>query len=232
MHAYPTAGPITVVLDVAVANISVTAADRADTVVEVRPTDASKEGDVKAAAEASVDYADGLLTITTPRKSTFKRGYSADITIALPAGSHLRGKASVGELKVLGRVGDVDYRTQTGAIAVEDAATVRLHTRTGQIDIGKVAEAVTAETENGNLRIVEVVAGSVHVTTHHGHIDVGVHQGSDAAVDVNADYGKVRNTLTGRRSGRGTDITVHARAGYGDISLHRSSPVVTRSGSA
>ena len=49
----------------------IAASDRTDTVVDIRPSDATDESDVKAAQQVRVDYTNGTLRITGPKSRTF-----------------------------------------------------------------------------------------------------------------------------------------------------------------
>ncbi|MGW2948111.1 hypothetical protein ACWDAF_41655, partial [Streptomyces sp. NPDC001226] len=61
MQRFDTPAPVSAVLDIPAGRIRLIAADRADTVVEVLPVDASKGRDVKAAEQTTVEFADGVL---------------------------------------------------------------------------------------------------------------------------------------------------------------------------
>lgn len=71
MPNFETPEPISVTLELGVANVRITASDRTDTVVEVRPSDESDESDVKAARQVRVDYSNGMLQITGPKVRAF-----------------------------------------------------------------------------------------------------------------------------------------------------------------
>ena len=70
MQKFDTPAPITAVLDIPAGRIRFLAADRTDTTVEVRPVNASKGRDVKAAEQATVGYVDGVLRIEARRPGT------------------------------------------------------------------------------------------------------------------------------------------------------------------
>src|SRR4051794_41767885 len=107
MHTFDTPDPISVALEVAVANVDITASDRTDTVVDVLPTNENRKGDVAAAGQTTVDYADGLLRISTPNGWRHWRPWggreSVDVRIALPSGSDVRGSAGGGAPPRAGR---------------------------------------------------------------------------------------------------------------------------------
>ena len=116
MPEYQTPQPISVVLELRVAEVRVAAGDREDTVVEVRPSDGSKRDDVNAAEQTRVEYADGRLLVKTPRRlrewSPFSDGGSIDVQIGLPAGSELIGHAAVGAFRCTGTLGSCELQEQ------------------------------------------------------------------------------------------------------------------------
>src|SRR6266850_2134893 len=97
MHTFDTPEPISIDIEIGVGNIHITTSDRADTVVEVRPSDAAKKSDVAAAEQTKVDFADGTLFVQSPkswRQWTPWGGHgSIDVHIEAPSGSHIRGAA-------------------------------------------------------------------------------------------------------------------------------------------
>ena len=67
MPTYDTPEPISVSLELGVGDIRITASDRTDTVVDVRPSDPASEADVTAAEQTRVEFADGRLSIKAPK---------------------------------------------------------------------------------------------------------------------------------------------------------------------
>ena len=59
MPTFDTPEPISVTLELGIADIRVAATDRRDTVVDVQPSDPSKKSDVAAAQQTRVEYANG-----------------------------------------------------------------------------------------------------------------------------------------------------------------------------
>lgn len=98
MPTFDTPTPISATVDLVVGDVQLTATDRTDTHVEVRPSNAATEADVRAAEQTRVEYADGRLVVRSPRQrgfGLFGKPGSVDVTIGLPTGSHLHGDASV-----------------------------------------------------------------------------------------------------------------------------------------
>jgi hypothetical protein len=67
MPTFETPEPISVTLALGVGDIRISASDRADTVVDVLPSDPAKKGDVLAAEQTRVDFANGRLVVKAPK---------------------------------------------------------------------------------------------------------------------------------------------------------------------
>ena len=91
MPTFPTPQPIQVTLELAHGDARLTATERDDTVVEVRPRDPSRKADVRAADETRVELGDGRLLVKTTRQG-FGRPGAVAVTIELPTGSRLDGQ--------------------------------------------------------------------------------------------------------------------------------------------
>jgi Putative adhesin len=164
MPAFDTPEPILATIEVGVGDLRVTAQDRADTVVDVRPSDPSHEPDVRAAGQTRVELtADGLL-VKTPKQrglSLFGRPGSVDVTVGLPAGSRLRADTGVATLRCTGRLAECQAKTGAGEIDVEDAGPVILTTGAGGVSVGVVRGSAEISTGNGSVRLAEVDGAAV-----------------------------------------------------------------------
>ncbi|KOG38242.1 hypothetical protein ADK37_10165, partial [Streptomyces resistomycificus] len=117
-------------MDIPAGHIRFIAADRADTTVEIRPADAAKNRDVKAAEQVSVEYVDGVLRIeATPAKNRIlgSSSGSIEVTVQLPAGSRVEAKTAAGEFRGVGRLGDLTFEGAQGSVKVDEAAAARLN---------------------------------------------------------------------------------------------------------
>ena len=98
MPTFATPKPITVSIELSVGDVRIVASDRTDTIVQVRPTDDSREVDVRDAEQTRVEQTPDGLVVKTPRPrglGLLGKPGSVDVTIELPAGSSVHGDSSV-----------------------------------------------------------------------------------------------------------------------------------------
>src|SRR5215831_14223611 len=217
MQKFDTPTPISAVLDIPAGRVRFIAADRADTTVEVRPASATKRRDVKVAEQTTVDYRDGVLRIDAPaaRSQYLGPSGSVEVTVRLPAGSRIEGKAAVSEFRGAGRFGDVALEAY-GTVEIDEAANVRLTTYAGEVAVGRLTGPAEISTQQGDIQIGEAVSGAVVLTTQMGDVTVGAAAGVSAALDAGSGYGRVRNSLK-NAVGAAAGLNIHATTAYGDI---------------
>ncbi|MFD3496482.1 DUF4097 family beta strand repeat-containing protein [Streptomyces sp. NPDC058690] len=217
MQKFDTPVPISAVLDIPAGRIRFVAADRADTVVEVLPADASKGRDVKAAEQTAVEYGDGVLRIAASAKNQFL-GPSGSVTVAiqLPAGSHVEAKAAGAELRAVGRFGDVAFEGAHGSVKIDEAASLRLTAAAGDVSIGRLGGPAEISTKKGDIRIAEAVGGTVVLHTEAGEISVGAAHGVSASLDAGTAYGRIHNALK-NTDGAAAGLHIRATTAHGDI---------------
>lgn len=216
MQKFATPAAVSTVLDIPAGTIRFIAADRTDTTVEILPANAAKSRDVKAAEQIEVDYADGVLRIEAPapKKQLFGDSGSVEITVQLPAGSRVRAKAALAELRGVGRLGDVTFEAAQATVKLDETASAHLALQAGDITVGRLGGPAEITTRKGALRIAEAHRGTVTLRTDHGDITVGAARGASAALDAGTAYGRVTNAL---RNDGTTDLTINATTSYGDI---------------
>jgi DUF4097 and DUF4098 domain-containing protein YvlB len=216
MPNFETAAPITAVVDIPAGRVQLIAADRADTAVEVRPADPSKSRDVKVAEQTRVEYADGVLRIEASAKTQIlgSSGF-IEVTVQLPAGSHVEAKAASAELRGVGRFGDVTFEGAHGSVKLDEAASVRLTTQAGDVSVGRLGGPAEISTGKGDIRIAEAVRGAVVLRTQAGDVSVDAAAGVSASLDAGTSYGRIHNSL--KNTEGAADLTIHATTAYGDI---------------
>jgi hypothetical protein len=219
METFNTTAPITAVLDIPAGRIRFTAAEQTTTTVEVRPSDPSKGRDVKSAEQTTVVYADGVLRIEAPaaRNQIFGSSGYVDVTVRLPAGSRVEGKAAGGDFRGVGRFGDVVFEAAQGPIDIDEAASVRLKLAAGDVSVGRLTGSGEVTVSKGDIRVVEAARGTLVLRTTAGAISVGVAAGVSAALDAGISYGRIDNRL---KNDGTVELDIRASTEYGDITAH------------
>ncbi|MFJ9917030.1 DUF4097 family beta strand repeat-containing protein [Actinacidiphila glaucinigra] len=216
MQKFATTAAISAVLDIPTGRVRFIAADRADTTVEVLPADPSKSRDVRTAEQTTVTFIEGVLQIHTPESGNRLLGPSGslEVTVQLPTGSHIQGKAAGCELRGVGRLGDVDFDGAYRQIKIDEAAGVRLTAVDGDVEIGRLTGPANISTARGDIRVAEAVRGTVELHTQMGDITVTAAAGVSAALDAGAGHGRVSNAL---KNDGATALHIHATTPHGDI---------------
>ncbi|SCG79062.1 DUF4097 family beta strand repeat-containing protein [Micromonospora humi] len=207
MPVFDTPESISVTMELGVASVRIAASDRTDTVVEVRPSNGDDESDVQAAAQVRVDYTNGALQVTGPRRSFdfSKKSRSVDVSIELPTDSRLAAHLLMGDVSAAGRLGETRVKT-TGNVRLEQTGPLRLHTGAGRVavdgvtgdaeistgsgtvQVGQVQGAVAVKNSNGDTTI-DAATGDVRVRNANGAVEVA-RAGAD--VDAKTSNGGIR----------------------------------------
>ena len=202
MPTFDTPEPISAVVELVVGDVRITASDRDDTAVEIRPSDESHEPDVRAAEQTRVEYSADQLLVRAPRqrsRSLFGKPGSIDVTIGLPAGSQVsRRRLGRGvprrqpPRRVPGQARDWRHparatparsrRAPAPAAIVVDrvAGPAEVSTGSGRVRLGQIDGTAVIKNSNGDSWIGEV-AGDLRVNAANGSISV-----DHANADVNA----------------------------------------------
>jgi DUF4097 and DUF4098 domain-containing protein YvlB len=211
MPTFDTPEPISVTVEIGVGDIRIVASDRADTVVEVRPSDPAKARDVTAAAQTRVEHTGGRLLVKAPkgwRQYSFRGGdESIDVQIALPEGSDVRVDAAVASVRCTGRLGECRCQTAMGDIHVDNAGPVELKTGMGDITVDRALDHAEVKTGSGGVRVGRV-DGTAVIKNSNGDTWIGEVTGD---VRVNAANGKI--------SVDEAHATVAAKTANGDVRL-------------
>jgi len=207
MSSFDTPEPITATIDVVMGAVRIGAGDRDTTDVDVRPSDASNQEDRKAAERTRVEYEEGELLVKAPKVrswSTRSAGGSIDVTIELPAGSHVRGVGQLTDFHSGGRLGDCRMKTGLGRIQLDVVDTLNLKSGAGDISVNRATGHAEVMAGTGDVRMRDLDASAViknsngdtwvgvagdHLRLHaaNGDIAVDVAHASIAAKSANGD---------------------------------------------
>ncbi|GAA4528343.1 DUF4097 family beta strand repeat-containing protein [Amycolatopsis samaneae] len=199
MPIFETPEPVSVELELGVGDVRISASDRTDTVVEVRPTNEADQSDVKAAQQVRVDYANGVLDIKGPKSRVFdfsRKTRSVTVSVELPTGSRVNGDVQVGGFHGTGRFGDCRFKTSVGNFQLERTGSLRLDTATGHITVDEVAGDLEIHTSSGKVR-VGAVEGSAVTKNSNGDTEIDTVGGDVRARAANGDIvvGRVRGSV-------------------------------------
>ena len=147
--------------------------------------------------DVAVDRATGRAEVTTG---------SGDIRVgALDGGAVI--KSSNGDTWIGVAHGDVRISAANGAIAVDLAHA-----------------GVVAKSSIGDVRLNEVMRGSVVLETQLGDLDIGIREGTAAWLDVRAAAGRVHNALDAAESPEPSaeTVEVRGRTSAGSVAIRRA----------
>ena len=207
MPTFETPRAITAVIDMPAGHIEIRAADRTDTVVDVRPTDPGSDADVQAVDQVRVDFSDGRLSVTAPKnrlRSLFRRPPSVDVTVDLPTDSRVDVNGWA-DIRTDGRLGDSTFDTAAGTVRIAETGRLKLRTAAGDVSVARAVGHADVTTASGKIRIGEI-DGTAVVKTSHGDITLGEVTGDVRLNTANGDIGVDRALAT-----------VAAKTAYGSI---------------
>lgn len=148
-----------------------------------------------------------------------------------------------GAITIVKATGDADVSTGTGKIRVgavsgnaiiknsngdiwigDVGGDLRAKTANGDISIDSAGADATAATAMGDVRLGDVARGSASLRTAMGQIEVGIHSGTAARLDVHTSFGRVHNHMDAADDPAPSDerVDVRAHTGYGDIAIRRA----------
>jgi hypothetical protein len=223
MTTFTTPEPITAILEVAGAQVSVTATDRTETVVEVEPLDSSSRS-AKVAGNTKVDFTDGQLSVKTKTAGT-KSG-SVAIRIELPAGSRLVAHLAFSGLTSEGSLGPSELQMASGQVRLDRIGALSASISSGEVAIGHIGGRADIDGAAFGTRI-GAVDGPVGFSSAGGQTWVG-HAAADlelrsagGAFDVDRADGDVTAETAGGaiRIGRMTNGRARLRNSSGDIEV-------------
>jgi DUF4097 and DUF4098 domain-containing protein YvlB len=230
MPTFDTPEPISVSLELGVGDIRIEATDRADTIVEVRPSDPAKKADVAAAEQTRVEYAGGHLMVKGPSgwRQWTRLGdqESIDVFIGVPAGSRVSAETGVATVRCRGTIGESRCKVGVGDIQLDQAGPVDLKTGIGDITVERAVGKAEIVTGSGSVRIGGV-EGTAIVKNSNGDTWIGDITGearlSSANGNISVDLaheGIVAKTAKGDvRLGEVERGAVVAQSAFGDLEV-------------
>ena len=164
MTTFNTPNPISATLAIVAGDVRISTGDDDTTTVSVEPTDASNAEDRKAAEQTRVEYADGRLLVRQPKLRSYlprNTGGSIDVTVALPARSHINANSGLADFNVDGPLGEAQFKTGIGAIQLGEVATLKARAGIGDVIVEHVTGDADVTTASGEVRLRAVDGGAV-----------------------------------------------------------------------
>lgn len=163
MPRFPTPNAITVAIEV-VGDVRITASDREDTTVEVRPGDPDRPADLKLAEATRVDLTAGRLTVTTPKSwrrfTPFGGRETVDVTVELPTGSSVSVESGFGALTTEGELGTCRVRTGMGDVRLDATGSLSARSGFGSLSVERVDGDADVTAGSGAIRVGHVAGGA------------------------------------------------------------------------
>ena len=167
--------------------------------------------------------------------------------LTLESATRLDLSVGHGEVRVAQVAGDAEIRLKSGSARVGRIdGTLRLSgsdalvlvdsvgsaadvtTSSGAVELGRAGGSVRVQSAYGMVRVGELVRGSARIDGSYGGVDVGIRRGVSVWLDAVSQHGVVRTDLPASTGPADSDDTLElrVRTGYGDITIHRSDPLV------
>jgi DUF4097 and DUF4098 domain-containing protein YvlB len=210
MPTFDTPEPISATIALVMGEVRIRAGDRDATVVDVQPSDASNQEDVKAAELTRVECAGDQLLIKAPKLRSWSirsAGGSIDVTIELPAGSSVHGAGQLAGFDCDGRLGECRLKTGLGHIRIDRVDTLSLKSGAGDISVEHVTGHAEVTAGSGDVRLRELGDSAV-IKSSNGDTWVGV-AGGDLRL----------NTANGDITVEQSRASVVAKTAHGDVRL-------------
>ena len=113
------------------------------------------------------------------------------------------------------------------SIIREAAGDLQINAANGNITVERPQSSVNAKTANGNIRISDASRGTVQLQTSVGELEVGIHPGTAAWLDVSARHGSVQNLMATAEVPEDSQETVqvYARNAFGNIIIRHAAAI-------
>ena len=229
MPTFETPEPITADIEIYVGQVRINASDRADTVVDVRPSDPSAEASVQAAERTIVEFSGGRLLVKGPKPKALAyvlpwRG-SIEVIVDLPAGSRVEAKGAA-DFIATGPLGPTVLRSSNGDLRLEETGPLEAKASNGDISVDRVTGSAEVTASTGAIRI-GTIDGPGTVKNSNGAITLGEAtddlQVKTATGDITIDRVLADVTVKsahGRiRIAEAVSGTLHLENGYGKVGV-------------
>lgn len=142
-----------------------------------------------------------------------------------------------GDIRIAEIGADAELRSASGDVTVDRCGgSLSVHSTSGDVRIERPAQEVFVRSVSGDVRVSDALTGEMQLTSVSGDIEIGVHPGSSARIDLSTVTGDTRNefdvaadrpsTDTGTDDAQDPDsggrLEITCRTTSGDIRLRRA----------
>jgi DUF4097 and DUF4098 domain-containing protein YvlB len=202
-HEFVCTGPIQAEVVLGAGEVIVSTTDALVATVVVRARD-GRDSSTSTAEHTKVEFDQDRLTVHAPDQRGWALrwgGGQIQIELTLPHDSALRTLAGSADLRLGGRLGNVDAKTGSGDITVTDtsgdvhvnsgsgdvraqtvAGDLTVNTASGDVTAVRVAGALAVKAASADVRVDEAL-GPVRITTASGDVQLGAVRGPELQVN-------------------------------------------------
>lgn len=181
--------------------------------------------------------------VTAPQHSGIRiQSQSAEVEVTGPA-ERLEVRTASGDVRVDDVYGPSVVQTASGDIAVRSTATCDLrsasgdiavrhvsgeavaHSTSGDVEVTVAGADVKGRTVSGELRVLDLTTGHAELVSVSGDVEIGIHPGTLAAVDLSTVSGRTDTDLPVTDTASGADTEADTEAGK-DADTEAASPLL------
>lgn len=236
MHAFDTPGQPRLRIRNPSGLISVEAAETDRTTVELealRDDDATREAIAKATVEQNgnevlVEVGGGAGFGIGPAWISFGRSPQVGVKIVCPVGAELDCSTAAADVSATGRLGEVQVKTASGDVSVEQVAKLRVQSASGDVRAGSVEGEARIQTVSGDVRLGSVtgaanamlVSGDLAIDEAQSDLSANTVSGDQRIGAIHEGQIKLQSVSGDVRLGvrPGTRLRIDANSTSGDIS--------------
>ncbi|KZE17175.1 DUF4097 domain-containing protein [Brevibacterium casei] len=200
-----------VTIDVPAAALLVTASDRADVDVTIEPSNPDRSADREAAERITVTETENGIAVTGEKRLLLGANGSADVRLAVPAGTDLEATISAGAVRLRGHLGAVRLKISAGDVTGDTMVSIRAKVSHGSIALAEVADGADLQLSSGEAEIGRIGGGETRIKSGHGSIRIDDFAGSAELI-----------TATGGIALGEVDGDVSATSGHGTVRVSRA----------
>ena len=177
-RTFDTPAPVDLHVEIGSGDVTVTAADTAQTIIEV----VGREAD-----DTRVEQSGRTISVVGPRQGSGRIfGGGLRVTVSLPARSDLSTRLGSADLVTRGALGRCRLKTGSGDAKLEEAATAEAVSGSGNVSIEWLSGDLDARAGSGHISVRQL-GGAARTVTGSGDVSIGTAEGPMTAKSGSGD---------------------------------------------